>query len=415
MSEKIDLELTGIYNAMDEGLIILAEEKRKMEDQNLSYEKQLKTLKKESFAFLPEILRPFSKLLDMDTYIDEKGCFKSEFIWWLVEIPDLAMIGVFWNSTSENNLKYAVFKPEFTGNPGNPFEHADEWKKIIAYRDITDHKIALARAYQVMENYVQRQHDCILSKFKIEKVIEDNYGWKLEKHNKFLIALKDNSLIVDPEKHIYYWNSKGENGNVIDFVMQREGLSYKDAVGHLSEIYNSCNEVIEPENVPLQDELNERIAAIDGAKVKNNLLKIPLDILYGFLKSIRIEDVITESGWNLKPNSEDDPNYLVDEGMHVNVKLQTFHWGQKTGGVLDWIMQTESMDWAEAVGELIDRYWGKFGKNVEPEYVPFEQDLIDSNGQFDTPLAQVWSSYVLNELVNLINNQIDERLVNIKK
>jgi hypothetical protein len=192
-------------------------------------------------------------------------------------------------------LKYAVFKPEFTGNPGNPFEHADEWKKIIAYRDITDHKIALARAYQVMENYVQRQHDCILSKFKIEKVIEDNYGWKLEKHNKFLIALKDNSLIVDPEKHIYYWNSKGENGNVIDFVMQREGLSYKDAVGHLSEIYNSCNEVI------------------------------------------------------------------------------------------------------------------------EPEYVPFEQDLIDSNGQFDTPLAQVWSSYVLNELVNMINNQIDERLVNIKK
>jgi hypothetical protein len=158
MSEEIDLELTGIYNAMDEGLVILAEEKRKEEDQNLDYEKQLKTLEKESFAFLPEILRPFSKLQDMDTYIDEKGCFKPEFIWWLVEIPDLAMMGVFWNSTSENNLKYVVFKPEFNENPGNPFKHTDEWNKIIVYRDITNHKIALARAYQVMKDHMQRQH-----------------------------------------------------------------------------------------------------------------------------------------------------------------------------------------------------------------------------------------------------------------
>jgi hypothetical protein len=42
----------------------------------------------------------------------------------------------------------------------------------------------------------------------------------------------------------------------------------------------------------------------------------------------------------------------------------------------------------------------------EPEYVPFEQDLIDSNGQFDTPLAAFFSTHMLNELVRFINFQI---------
>ena len=327
MTEEIDMEMTGIYGAMDEGLVILAEEKRKEEDQNLDYEKQLKILEKESFAFLPEILRPFSKLQDMDTYIDGKGCFKPEFIWWSVEIPDLAMIGVFWNSTSENNLKYVVFKPEFNENPGNPFKHADEWNKLIAYRDITDHKIALARAY-----------------------------------------------------------TEAGSG--------------------------------EPEFPPLHDEINERIAAIDGAKDKKKLLNIPLDELIAFIRSIKIENLIADYGWKLEPHPNKDLDYLVakqDESLVVDMKLQQYFWNNEGGGVRDWIMNREKMSAEDAIDELLERYWYKYENKNEPEYVPFEQDLIDSNGQFDSPLAMVWSKYILNELVNLINYQIDERLVNIKK
>lgn len=74
--------------------------------------------------------------------------------------------------------------------------------------------------------------------------------------------------------------------------------------------------------------------------------------------------------------------------------------------------------WQEHETDLIMRVNEKSSQStieIEPEYVPFEQDLIDSNGQFDTPLAAFFSTHILNELVNLINNQIDERLVNIKK
>jgi hypothetical protein len=436
MTEEFDLQMTHVWEALEVGLRMIEEENRKERQEKARFEKDLDGAKRMLVVWLPDVMQPYAKLLDLEVVEDAAGGINPDYGWFAVKIPDLALITAYVKQGTPPEIKYWVHDPTVV-----EIGLDDDFDRTVAYHRLNDHRIALARAYELMKKHmwetngsvpgipsvtkephsepIQEEvneitHKQVLEKIRIEEVIEQNYGWKLEKHNKFLIALKDRSLIVDPEKHIYYWNSQGENGNVIDFVMQREGLSYEDAVCHLSEIYNSCNAVVEPEYVPLQDEINERIAAIDGAKVKKNLLKIPLDVLYGFLKSIRIEDVITDSGWNLKPNSEDDPNYLVDEGMHVNVKLQTFHWGNKTGGVIDWIMQSESMNWAEAVGELIDRYWGKFGKKIEPEYVPLEEELAHSDSEFDSPLVAFLSNYTLNELMNFIDSRIDLRFSQIK-
>jgi hypothetical protein len=73
--------------------------------------------------------------------------------------------------------------------------------------------------------------------------------------------------------------------------------------------------------------------------------------------------------------------------------------------------------WQEHETDLVMKVNEKSSQsNVEPEYVPFEQDLIDSNGQFDTPLAMYWSKYMLNELVRFINCQIiQQRETQVKK
>lgn len=152
MSEEIDMEMTEIHNAMDQGLCILAAEKRRELEHEQTHQQLMKVARKESFKFLPEAIRPFAKIVDIDIDVN----YSPTIIWFRLDVPDLAKIAVIVNrffsyalQRQEIRVKYHVFDPNIEGDP---FAW-DEWNEHIVYKDIEDHRIALARAYQVMENY----------------------------------------------------------------------------------------------------------------------------------------------------------------------------------------------------------------------------------------------------------------------
>ncbi len=83
----------------------------------------------------------------------------------------------------------------------------------------------------------------IIARIPKEKIEEANnvsildyvnsQGYVLQKKGN-TYCLKDNdSLIITPSKNIFYWNSRQKKGGPIQFVMEYEGVSWKDAVHKL--------------------------------------------------------------------------------------------------------------------------------------------------------------------------------------
>jgi hypothetical protein len=317
MTEEVDLKLTAVYEDLEAGLRMIEEENRKERQEKARFEKDLDGAKRMLVAWLPDAMQPYAKLLDWEVVEDAAGGINPDFGWFVVKIPDLALITAFVKRGQPVENAYWVHHPAVVDIE---FGNGDDWEKSVLYRQFKDHRVALARAYELMKQHMteigapsvrkephsepiqeevnEKIYYQVLKKIRIEEVIEQNYGWKLEKHNKFLIALNDRNLIVNSESQIYYWNSKGETGDVIGWIIKREKLSTRDAISY-----------------------------------------------------------------------------------------------------------------------LVDLYKDRFVTTIpEPQYVPLEQDLIDSNGQFDSPLAAFYSNYMLNELVKFINYQIiQQRLTQDKK
>lgn len=63
---------------------------------------------------------------------------------------------------------------------------------------------------------------------KIESVINETHA--LTGRGRYLRARAHDSLIVDTHNQAYHWNSSSEHGDVINWVMKRNGLDFKDAV-----------------------------------------------------------------------------------------------------------------------------------------------------------------------------------------
>lgn len=156
MSEEIDMEMTDLWKEIDAGMKILEEEKKREGEEREAYNQRIEVARKESFKFLPEAIRPFAEIVDFETDVLTESNILPKFIWFRLEVPDLAKIAVIVNrffsyalQRQEIRVKYHVFDPNIEGDP---FAW-DEWNEHIVYKDIEDHRIALARAYQVMENY----------------------------------------------------------------------------------------------------------------------------------------------------------------------------------------------------------------------------------------------------------------------
>jgi hypothetical protein len=55
-----------------------------------------------------------------------------------------------------------------------------------------------------------------------------------KKNGRYLHALQHDSLVVDVAEQIYYWNSRSESGDVIEWVMKRRNIDFKSAVEFLA-------------------------------------------------------------------------------------------------------------------------------------------------------------------------------------
>uniref|UniRef100_UPI00344E6F8F DUF3991 domain-containing protein n=1 Tax=Carnobacterium sp. TaxID=48221 RepID=UPI00344E6F8F len=65
-----------------------------------------------------------------------------------------------------------------------------------------------------------------------------------EESQNYFRMVEHNSCVVNRKKNMFYWNSRGENGNVISFLRKYEGLGFKEAVAKLlNEEYEKSSNV----------------------------------------------------------------------------------------------------------------------------------------------------------------------------
>jgi hypothetical protein len=70
---------------------------------------------------------------------------------------------------------------------------------------------------------------------RIEDVVgeDEDLG---HRRGQFIRGLQHDSLVIDVQKGTYHWNSRGEWGDVIQWLQDHRGMDFKAAVGHLAEL-----------------------------------------------------------------------------------------------------------------------------------------------------------------------------------
>jgi hypothetical protein len=152
--EEIDIDMTAVWSACDEGRKKIAAEKEMEEKSRKRFEEDLEKAKMELIAMVPEILRPYTVVIDTDTTY-EIGGLRVEQGWMHVDIPGFAPITIYAvNEVHQKTLSYSV-------HSADEDLLVEDFERNVIYRYIADYHIALARAYEVMENYQQREHGSI--------------------------------------------------------------------------------------------------------------------------------------------------------------------------------------------------------------------------------------------------------------
>lgn len=80
------------------------------------------------------------------------------------------------------------------------------------------------------------------AKVRIEHIISQDFT--LGGRGRFLRARKHDSLVVDTQKQLYYWNSRGESGDHYNWLMAQKGWDFKQAKAEVARLAGiSENEV----------------------------------------------------------------------------------------------------------------------------------------------------------------------------
>lgn len=74
----------------------------------------------------------------------------------------------------------------------------------------------------------------LASRVPIDKLIGETF--RLKGVNRWRRGIEHDSLVVDLEKNVFYWNSVGIRGNALDWLTKIQGLSYRDALGELQRL-----------------------------------------------------------------------------------------------------------------------------------------------------------------------------------
>ena len=69
----------------------------------------------------------------------------------------------------------------------------------------------------------------------LAKLVEEDFGIK-RSGSRYWKAVAHDSLVVDIEKDLFYWNSRGIYGNAIDYLVQVRGWSWGQAIEYLKNV-----------------------------------------------------------------------------------------------------------------------------------------------------------------------------------
>jgi len=150
MTEEVDLNLTAVWDHLEEGLRIIEAEEHKEREDKARFEKAMDEAKKLLFAWLPDVVQPYAKLLDLEVVEDKDG-IKPDYGWLAVKVPDLALITAFVKRDIPPQINYWVHDPAVVTDE---IGLDDDWDKTVVYRKLEDHRVALARAYEVMKKHM---------------------------------------------------------------------------------------------------------------------------------------------------------------------------------------------------------------------------------------------------------------------
>lgn len=74
----------------------------------------------------------------------------------------------------------------------------------------------------------------LANRVPIDKLIGETF--RLRGNGRYRKGIEHDSLVVDLEKNMFYWNSIGIRGNALDWLTNIQGLSYRDALGELQRL-----------------------------------------------------------------------------------------------------------------------------------------------------------------------------------
>ena len=115
--------------------------------QKARFEKALEEAKQMLFSWLPDAMQPYAKLLDLDV-VEEPGGIKPDYGWFAVKVPDLALISVYVKKATPPEITYWVHDPAVV-----EIGLDDDFDRTVVYH-LKDHRIALARAYELMRKHM---------------------------------------------------------------------------------------------------------------------------------------------------------------------------------------------------------------------------------------------------------------------
>jgi DNA primase len=224
--------------------------------------------------------------------------------------------------------------------------------------------------------------DKIFETTQIEEVVADYVT--LKKRGVNLIGLcpfhdeKTPSFYVSPAKGIYKCFGCGKGGHAVNFVMEKEAVSYPDALRLLAKKYNI--EITEEEQSPEQHQLqgereslfvvlsvaqkyfSENLFTTDEGKsigwsyfkergFKEDIVQ-KFQLGYSFNQRTNFTDYALKNGYKLE--------YLVKAGLTIQYESQTGSTqGTAVSNINDDLTPTSSSSSGKLGGAYADRFWGR--------------------------------------------------------
>lgn len=122
---------------------------------------------------------------------------------------------------------------------------------------------------------------------RLEDVIEETMPLA-HKRGRYVRSREHDSFIVDTIKQFYTWNSKGETGDVIDWVMRRQGLDFKSAVELL------CRRARLPDPHWTAEESEKRLVS----RAREDAFQVAIKVMQGWLgKDAKALEYCKGRGW----------------------------------------------------------------------------------------------------------------------